>query len=72
MRIYVVVGVYQGVVDEVKGFLDPGEIEAEVTRLKRKYDIVPGYEEESQNDIQLHEIDVGARPLSVLVRRQIW
>lgn len=72
MRIYVVVGVYQGVVAEVKGFIDPGEADAEVARLKGEYDIVPGQEEESQNDVQLHAVDVDARPVSVMARRQIW
>lgn len=72
MRIYVVVGVYQGVVAEVKGFLDPGEADVEVTRLMEQYDIVPGHEEESQNDVQLHAVGVDAKPVSVIARRQIW
>lgn len=72
MKIYVVVSVYQGVVSEVKGFIDPGEADAEAVRLRHKYEIVPGYEEESENEVQLHEIDVDARPVSVAIRRQIW
>lgn len=63
MRIYVVVGVYQGAVSSVSGFLDPGEADAEAIRLQG---------ENPESDIQLHEIDVDARPVSVIIRRQIW
>ena len=63
MRIYVVVGVHQGVVFEVKGFIDLGEADAEAARLQS---------ENPEGDIQLHEVDVDARPVSVMARRQIW
>lgn len=63
MRIYVVVGVHQGAVSEVKGFFDPGEADAEAIRLQG---------ENPEGEVQLHEVDVDARPVSVMVRRQIW
>jgi len=63
MRIYVVVGVYQGVVSEVKGFIDPGEADAEAVRLQN---------ENPESEVQLHEVEVDARPVSVIARRQIW
>lgn len=63
MRIYVVVGIHQGTVSEVSGFIDPGEAEMEVMRLQS---------EEPETDVQLHEVDVDARPTSVVIRRQIW
>lgn len=63
MRIYVVVGVHQGVVSEVNGFIDPGEADAEAVRLQN---------ENPESDIQLHEVDVDARPTSVTMRKQIW
>lgn len=72
MRVYIVVGVFEGVVESVQGFIDPGQAETELASLRRKLGIVEGYEEESENDAQLHEIDVDARPVSVMVRRQIW
>jgi hypothetical protein len=72
MTIYVVIGVFQGVVSDVRGFIDPGEAEMEVDRLKNEYNIEPGSEEESENSVNLHEVEVDARPVSMMVRRQIW
>jgi len=72
MRIYVVVGVFQGVVNDVEGFIDAGEAELELARLRHEYGIVPGHEEESENNVQLHEVDVDARPVSVLMTRLTW
>jgi len=63
MRIYVVVGVSQGVVSSVQGFIDHGEADTEAIRLQG---------ENPESDIQLHEIDVDARPTSVMIRRLIW
>lgn len=63
MRIYVVVGAFQGVVNSVQGFIDHGEADAEAIRLQG---------ENPESDIQLHEIDIDARPTSVMIRRQIW
>jgi len=72
MQFYVVVGVCQGELSHIRGFIDPGEAEMELERLRDEYGIVLGYEEESENDVQLHEIDVDTRPTSVAVRRQVW
>lgn len=72
MKIYIVIGVFQGVVDTVKGFIDSGEAEMELGELQVAYGITPGHEEESENSVQLHEIDVDARPVSVMARGQIW
>lgn len=63
MRIYIVFGISQGIVSEVKGFMDPSEAEAELLMLQS---------EDPETDAQLHEIDVDARPVSVIIRRQIW
>jgi hypothetical protein len=70
MLIYVVIGIFQGVVSEVKGFLDPGEAQNEYDRLVEEYGIKPG--EESEHGVQLHEVGVEARPASVLARRIKW
>lgn len=72
MQLYVVVGVCQGELSHIRGFIDLGEAEMELARLKDTYGIVPEQEEESENVAELHEIDVDARPTSVAVRRQIW
>lgn len=72
MLIYVVVGVYKGVVDKVEGFLDPIQAEMEMARLKNEYGIVPGYEEEAENNVQLHEVEVDSRPVSMLRGRLVW
>lgn len=72
MQLYVVVGVCQGELSHIRGFIDPGEAEMELERLKDTYGIVPEQEEESENVAELHEIDVDAGPTSVAVRRQIW
>lgn len=72
MKIYVVIGVFQGVISDVRGFIDPGEANMELERLNKEYDIEPGREAESENNVQLHEVDVEARPASVLARRLKW
>ena len=70
MRVYVVVTVMAGVIDEVKGFSDPSQADTYLAKKRRELDIRPGYEEESENDAQLHTIDVETYPTSVAVRRQ--
>lgn len=72
MRVYVLIGFFQGVVSEVKGFIDPSQANIEFERLREKYGIAPGYEAESENAVQLHDIDVDARPASVSARRLVW
>jgi len=68
MKIYVVVGVVQGVINEVNGFSAPEEAETDLEGLKVQYGIMPGQEEESENDAKLFEIDIPEYPTSVAVR----
>lgn len=72
MVIYVLIGIFQGIVSEVKGFLDPGEAQLEHDQLVKEYDIDPEHPEESENSAQLYEVGVEARPASVLARRMKW
>lgn len=62
MQLYVVVGIYQGELSHIRGFIDPGEAEMELARLGGEPEV----------DAQIYEIDVDARPTSVAMRRQIW
>lgn len=68
MKIYVLVGVFQGVIDEVNGFTEPEEANADLNDLKVKYEIEEGNEAESENDAKLFEIDLPDYPTSVAVR----
>jgi len=68
MNLYVVVGVFQGVIDEVNGYTDAGEANADLDGLKIKYDIMPAQEAESEHDVKLFEIEVPDYPPSVRVR----
>ena len=68
MKIYVVVGVVQGVIDEVNGFTDGGEADTDLDGLKSQYGIMPGQEEESENDAKLFGIDIPEYPTSVAFR----
>ena len=72
MLTYVVVGVFKGVVSEVKGFTDPEEANIELAKLNQEYNIEPGQEEESENEVSLHKIEVYVWPASVLARRRKW
>lgn len=72
MRVYVVVSVYAGCVDKVLGFQDASEAETEAAKLRRELGIKLGSEQESEHDVQLHEIDIDLRPLSVALRRQTY
>jgi len=58
MRIYVVISVYAGVVDEVMGFKDAAEAETEAAGLRKELGIRLGHEEESEHCVKIHEIDV--------------
>lgn len=62
MQIYVVVGVCQGELSHISGFIDPGEAEMELARLG----------DEPEVDAEIYDVDVDARPTSVAVRRQVW
>lgn len=72
MRVYVVVGVYAGVTDEVRGSCDRAMADEELADLQRKYGIIPGQEEESEHAVGLYEMDIEFMPASVMARRRIW
>jgi hypothetical protein len=58
MKVWVVVGVYSGCIDEVKGFSDESDADKELKRLRRSYGIQKGQEAESEHAAELHELDV--------------
>ena len=70
MKVYVVVTVFSGCVNEVKGFVDPGEADNCVETKQQELGITPGFEEQSEHDVQLHELDIPIYPESVAVERQ--
>jgi len=70
VKVYVVVTVFSGCVNEVKGFVDPGEADNCVETKQQELGITPGFEEESEHDVQLHELDIPIYPESVAVERQ--
>lgn len=72
MIAYVVVTVFEGCISDVKGFSSSSEAEAYLEINQDELGIEPGLENESQNDIQLHELDIEYYPTSVAVRRQWW
>lgn len=71
MTLYIVIGVFQGVVSDVSGFIDQGAASMEQQRLSEQYGIEQGQEEESEHNVQLHEVDVDSRPASVTAT-QVW
>lgn len=72
MRVYVIIGVYGGVIDEVRGSCDRTLGDEELADLQRKYGIIPGQEEESEHAVGLYELDIEFMPATVLARRRIW
>lgn len=72
MRIYMVIGVRQGVIDSIEGFTEAGEAETALATLRHELNIIPGCEEESENDAQLHELDIEDYSPSVKARRMIF
>ena len=79
MIAYVVVTVFEGCISDVKGFSIRSEAEAyleinqdELGIEPDELGIEPDLENESQNDVQLHELDIEFYPTSVAVRRQRW
>uniref|UniRef100_A0A6M3M5D6 Uncharacterized protein n=1 Tax=viral metagenome TaxID=1070528 RepID=A0A6M3M5D6_9ZZZZ len=70
MKVYVVVTVFSGCVNEVNGFVDPGAADACVETKQQELGIMPGFEEQSEHDVQLHELDILIYPESVAVERQ--
>jgi len=69
---YVVVTVFEGCISDVTGFSVRSEAEAYLKMNQDELGIEPGVENESENDIQLHELDIEYYPTSVAVRRQKW
>lgn len=72
MRAYILIGVLKGVIDSIDGFTEAGEAEIELAKLRHELNIIPGHEEESENDAQLHKLDIEDYPPSVKVRRMIF
>ena len=71
MIVYVVVTVYAGCVSKVKGFIDSGEAETHLATEWQELFIEPGLELESENNIQLHELDIETYPTTVAIRRKM-
>jgi len=72
MRVYVVVSVCAGCVDEVKVSTDPGQAELDLDQKRAELGILEGLEAESENAVELHEIDVDIMPDSVRAVRSVW
>jgi len=72
MRVYVVIGVYGGVINEVRGSCDRTMADEELADLQRRYGIILGQEEESEHAVELYEMDIEFMPASVMARRRIW
>jgi hypothetical protein len=53
MDIYIVVGVYAGVVNSVHAYTDKSKAEKRLAKVKKDLDIVEGAEEESPNAAEL-------------------
>jgi len=58
VKIYVVIGVYGGVVDSVHGYRDDEPARTQLAEVKRSLDIQEGYEEESENDAKIYELEI--------------
>lgn len=56
MQIYVVVGVYAGIVDRVSAWTSKARAEAERDRLSADYGIIPTLEGESAHTVVVYEI----------------
>jgi hypothetical protein len=50
----VVVGVYQGIADEIRLMADHGEADRVADELRREYGIKTGHEESSENQVMVH------------------
>ena len=62
MKVYVVVSVMAGCIDEVKVFEDSSAAEGFLAKKQKELDIQPGMESASENDAQLHEVEVEPIP----------
>ena len=74
MKVYVVVSVCSGCVDEVKGFADKDQALTALAQKCTELGIFEGLEEESEHAAELWDIDVDVEvlPESVRVRRSVW
>ena len=72
MIVFIVISVYAGCVDDVKGFSDRGDAEDYLAQQQRELGIDPDIENESEHDVQLHKLEVVTYPPSVAVRRMSW
>lgn len=62
MKVYVVVSVYAGCIDEVQAFADEAAADAFLAKQKQELDIEPGNEAESENDAKVFELEVEPVP----------
>lgn len=62
MKVYVVVSVYAGCIDEVEAFADEAAADAFLAKQKQELDIEPGMEAESENDAKVFELEVEPIP----------
>ena len=71
MKVYVIVTVCAGCVDDVEGFADEGEAEMFLAAKYKELGIEPGEEGESENDAKLYDLNITTYPTSVAIRRQV-
>jgi hypothetical protein len=58
MTVYVIIGIWSGSIEEVSAWTDSVKANTEVDRLKKKWDIIPGHEAESEHVVYLYELEV--------------
>jgi hypothetical protein len=56
LKVYVVTTTYQGCISGVKAFIDSRNAETYKHKEMKELGIHVGHEEESENDVQLHEV----------------
>jgi len=62
VKVYVVVSVYAGCIDEVEAFADEAAADAFLAKQQKKLGIEPGNEAESENDAKVFELEVEPVP----------
>lgn len=72
MKIYVVITVFAGCLNDVQGFTDEGKADLYLASKKQELGINEGYEEESEHDVQLREVDITVYPTSVAIREEMF
>jgi hypothetical protein len=58
MKVYVIIGVWSGCIEQVTAWTDKGKAEEEAQRMKKDWVIIPGHEAESQHVVDVYELDV--------------